>query len=245
MGTLDPKATTIARHQKWQEFGQFIDRFQTSNWIFRGVSDAINHKLIPKIGREDKFYDLATERVIFANFQRRCRQFVDTRGFTAWEYLTLGQHHGLPTRLLDWSTNPLIAAYFAVTSQPKATTARIYVAKAPRMADTTALVDPFECDQLLAFVPAAVAPRIVSQRGLFTVHHKPTEEWDRGVSIVRPAKHTDPSWFDIPEDMRGYFERKLFQLGVDPAAIKADLDGVCDTLAWQFARKIAVGRFNY
>jgi hypothetical protein len=44
---------------------------------------------------------------------------------------------------------------------------------------------------------------------------------------------------------RAFFERKLFQLAIEASAIKADLDGVCETLAWQFRRGIAVGRFNY
>lgn len=232
-----------ARSEKWFDFIKYSDRHQTSNWIFRGVADSRSHALIPKIGREAEKYSAALEHVIFANFKRRCRQFVDTAGFTDWEYLALAQHHGLPTRLLDWTTNPLIAAYFAVTSYPLDTDARLYAAKAPILIDPQTASSPFECEDVVAFVPGAIAPRIVSQRGLFTIHPDPTAAWDRGLRSASTI--SDTTMFEIPAKMRGFFERKLFQLGVDPAAIKADLDGICDTLAWQFRRRIAVGRFNY
>lgn len=241
-----PAVIAQARRLKWQEFAEFVDRHQQSNWIFRGVADATSHPLVPKVGRAGTEYDESEERIIFANFRRRARQFVDTSGLDHWDLLALAQHHGLPTRLLDWTTNPLVAAYFAVTSKPLDQTARVYAARAPELVDTDAIGDPFDCNEVLAYTPSAVAPRIVAQRGLFTVHPDPTIPWDRGISarVARTAPLTSKE-FDIEERYRSFFERKLFQLAIDASAIKADLDGVCETLAWQFQRGIAVGRFNY
>ena len=240
-----PNATPIVsqRLEKWRAVMSFVDA-STGERIFRGVADRQAHALVPKVGRDPDVYDETSERVIFANFRRRARQFVDTSGMTEWELLALAQHHGLPTRLLDWTTNPLVAAYFAVTSQPLDKTARVYAARAPRQIDPSATAGPFDCSEVLAFTPSAVAPRIVAQRGLFTVHPDPTEPWDRRVSSIR-AGTTDATIFDIEPLFRTFFERKLFQVAIDASAIQSDLDGVCETLAWQFRRGIAVGKFNY
>ena len=57
---------------------------------------------------------------------------------------------------------------------------------------------------------------------------------------------TTPSeTYDIEARHRAFFKTKLFQLAIDASAINADLDGVCDTLAWQFETNTAVDAFNH
>ncbi|MEJ0097303.1 MAG: FRG domain-containing protein [Bauldia sp.] len=125
----------LKQREQWQSFLSFVERHGSAHWLFRGVADASTHLLIPKIGREPLRYSRAIEQVLFANFKRRASQFVSTIGLTDWDLLALAQHHGLPTRLLDWTKNPLVAAYFAVSGKRSDTVARVYAYQAGRIVD--------------------------------------------------------------------------------------------------------------
>jgi hypothetical protein len=56
------------------------------------------------------------EEHILRNFVRYSRPHLVPLPANEWELLVSAQHHGLPTRLLDWSYSPLVAAHFATVS---------------------------------------------------------------------------------------------------------------------------------
>jgi hypothetical protein len=116
MATTSTRISPAAQRAKWADFMTWLDAHALANWIFRGHSRT-GYTLVPKIGRSSKLYSVAREERVFRNFRRRAPAVATIGDLDLWDLLALGQHHGVPTRLLDWTTSGLIGAYFAVSNR--------------------------------------------------------------------------------------------------------------------------------
>lgn len=86
-----------------------IGRFR-SDFVFRGHSDA-DHGRSTSLSRLGGDYG-KMERHLLRNFMKYASNELG-KSESEWHWLGLGQHHGLPTRLLDWSYSPYVAMHFA------------------------------------------------------------------------------------------------------------------------------------
>lgn len=96
-----------------QRYRKDLDRYRSLH-IYRGMPN-VDYKLISSLQRICKDKSKALEPVILSNFTKYAVLEDPSIESSVWRQMILGQHHGLPTRLLDWSFSPLVSLHFALT----------------------------------------------------------------------------------------------------------------------------------
>lgn len=196
-------------------------------WLFRGHGDP-SWELKPKVGRLP--YQGVDDAAVFEGWKRQAIEYVSNRPQDDWEWLAIAQHHGLATRLLDWTNNPLNAAFFA-TREDGTGNAVIFAAKF-KWAVPADAKKPHLFEDLAIFRPHRVVPRITRQGGLFTIHPNP--------NLALSADSSDVIELHRIEVKAGYRMELLSELsyyGINACTLFPDLDGVSQFLNWTIQTK--------
>src|ERR1041385_59842 len=208
----------------FSEFHEVIDHYDARNVIYRGMKSA-DFPLIPKIGRvippdsaKSKEWN---EQEILRLFKQQALPYLDFMPESDWDWLTLGQQYGLPTRLLDWTANPLVACYFAV-EEPSDDNSVIYAYDNDSYIVVEKHPDPFKYHNVGKFPPRHLTRRITTQGGLFTIHPNP---WQRFES-------EDMQKIVIPREIRSTLKKTLNKYGVDQYSLFPGLDSLAAHIEW-------------
>lgn len=214
--------------ERFEDLHHFVESFDKKVIIYRGVTDS-SYELIPKIGRYDKFKAMdkeefaKQEKMIFRLFREQARPYLESQPENLWEWLAIAQQHRLPTRLLDWTRNPLVAAYFAVEQVHEGDSAICAYHNNRHVDREDYYEDPLECNYEGArFIPPHVTRRITVQAGVFTIHGNPRESF-KSDQVTRAI---------VKSEFRKELKHILFKYGIHRASLFPDLDDLAQHIEW-------------
>ena len=174
---------------------EMTKRDSPRDWIFRGHSSwrwqlqASVHRFaaLRDVSLEDV---VAFEKVLLNEFKRRARIHLQSRPISDWEWMVLAQHFGLPTRILDWTENPLAALYFSVRDNAELSHDGMIFSyrHGAQEIDVESYSDPFAIKQIELLRPPHLDQRVIAQQPVFTV--EPARPGDGG-----REKSNLPYWY--------------------------------------------------
>jgi hypothetical protein len=227
--------------------------------VYRGASNATRPLLtsLDRLGGiEPPHTKKDLEEHILRNFIRYSRPHLDqARPLSEWELLIAAQHHGVPTRLLDWTYSPLVAAFFATRPASEQEHDRAIwrldwqrVHRHFNLPPLALLIEDLESvfgesrqlspPKLFAsrgshpfacmIEPPSLDDRIVAQGATFTLTSTTSTSFDQ--FLANEGIDDALSRFMIPAADVNRFRDQLDLVGIDERRLFPDLDGVASAI---------------
>lgn len=225
------------RITSWLELAALAAVCANERWIFRGETrrlygnSIVQVPLQPKAGRVGRDgraerkepHKVAHERKALEDFVRQARPHIGHTPASPLEWLAIAQHHGMWTRLLDWSESLLVAAYFA-TVEANTAVGIIYAVQGLRVVNGADARKPFDLKEVGIYHPPHISPRIPAQRSVFTVHPDPTADF-------KPQSLCE--WRVAPLACLE-IKQVLDACAINENSLFPDLDGLSRYIGWRY-----------
>lgn len=234
-----------------QEYTKYTDLYKSDGKIrlYRGQSEnwPLKSKLLRIVEKKNKikeFYKI--EKNIFNEFKKTSSPWnANIAKFNDWQTLSIGQHYGLPTRLLDWTKNPNIALWFALHERKENLNDRVVwglVVENENLADFKK-DDLFSDRFIKVFEPTGIDdPRIISQESWLSVQSILLFERNgdglpvfNEIGIMNELEEFESYLIRIfiPEEFRTSILTELDNQGINYCSLFPGLDGLCKKLEWE------------
>ena len=214
---------------KIHEFFRGFRSHPPAGWWFRGQAN-VAWKLLPKAGRDPYFLPDNRDLGRIRHWRESAVAYFTSLPVNDWECLALAQHHGLATRLLDWTFNPLVATYFACAESP-GTDGAVYLYDPELFVRESSLQLNADLDGA-GFIPRAIAPRLLNQKAAFTVHGPPNRE-----ITVKPHHYFKDYSNLVCMVIKKHCKSELIQMlddyGINNVTLFPDLDGLSRHVNWE------------
>ena len=212
-----------------------LEKYRSNVFKYRGQSDK-DWKLIPKAGRE--IISKSNDETIFIQWKRRAKFYLKNQNLNDWELLSIAQHTGLPTRLLDWSHSPLVALFFCCSENLEKDGA-VFIYPADKYI-LTENKSPFTLkSEIIFFQPTTSNDRLANQYGYFSIHNNPKNEFNS------KSKYGELEKIIIPKKLKKDLIVMLNQYGINYLSLFPDLDGLAKHLSWFYQSQDSKGTLEY
>lgn len=249
----------MSRWHAWDLVLQNIERAKSSlnfaadeECFYRGHADS-RWPLLPSLFRlqgRTSLRDLESD--LFFEFQARARE-LHHQSLTEWDILFHMRHHGVPTRLLDWTESLGIALFFAVNEMPDPNdTPCVWLLNPYRLNEASVYerdlytprnlgwdrkerdyydygellveAEPFDWKKPVAIYPQQKSARMAAQRGWFTIHGQSTKPLEKQCpKVVRKVV--------IKSEAVPVIKEMMILMGIDKYLLFNDLDGLSTALS--------------
>jgi hypothetical protein len=217
------------------DVSRIVRNSNESRLLFRGQN--VDRPLLPRLARiaNDKgipYQELVKiERRMLQRLIRESPHLVRGNQIrTDWEWLSVAQHQGLPTRLLDWTASALAGLWFAVAVDPQdGADGVLWVLELSAKNERTPSADDdvFSSPRTFVFQPFHLDQRIVAQSGWFSAHRY-AEAQGKFVPLERIGTFKNSlTRYTIGANQFGPLRNELRSMGITQATLFPDLSGLC------------------